>query len=70
MATDDVKGSGLGLYFAERLMRAMGGSVEVKSPVWPEPHAPGARFSVRLPMADDVPDEEQDHLDEPGLVAG
>ena len=52
-------GSGLGLYFADRLVRAQGGSIRVESPVWPEADAPGARFSVRVPLAADVPDDSQ-----------
>jgi two-component system sensor histidine kinase KdpD len=52
-----VKGSGLGLYFADRLIRAQGGSIRVESPVWPEAAAPGARFSLRLPIASEVPDD-------------
>jgi signal transduction histidine kinase len=52
-----VKGSGLGLYFADRLIRAQGGSVRVESPVWPDADAPGARFSLRLPIASEVPDD-------------
>jgi signal transduction histidine kinase len=58
--TDDessVKGSGLGLYFADRLVRAMGGSISVESPIWPDDDAPGARFSVRVPIAEDAPED-------------
>jgi len=46
-----VQGYGLGLYFADRLVRAMGGSVSIESPVWPDPAAPGSRFTVTLPIA-------------------
>jgi signal transduction histidine kinase len=52
-----VKGSGLGLYFAERLVRAMGGTIKVESPIWPDEDAPGARFSIRVPLAEDAPDD-------------
>jgi signal transduction histidine kinase len=48
-----VQGYGLGLYFADRLVRAMGGSVAIESPVWPDAAAPGSRFTVTLPVADD-----------------
>jgi signal transduction histidine kinase len=54
---DSVKGSGLGLYFADRLVRTQGGSLRVESPVWPEPDAPGARFTCVVPLAEDVPDD-------------
>lgn len=52
-----VKGYGLGLYFADRLVRAQGGSISVLSPVWPDPAAPGSRFTLRIPVAADTPDE-------------
>jgi len=51
-----VKGSGLGLYFADRLVRAMGGSIRVESPIWPSDESPGARFSIVVPIAEDDPD--------------
>jgi signal transduction histidine kinase len=52
-----VKGYGLGLYFADRLVRAQGGSISVLSPVWPDTAAPGSRFSLRIPVAADTPDD-------------
>ncbi len=48
-----VRGYGLGLYFADRLLRAMGGSIAIESPVHPDPAAPGSRFTVTLPVAVD-----------------
>jgi signal transduction histidine kinase len=48
-----VQGYGLGLYFVDRLVRAMGGSVAIESPVWPDAAAPGSRFTVTLPLAED-----------------
>jgi two-component system sensor histidine kinase KdpD len=50
-----VRGYGLGLYFADRLIRAMGGDITVESPVRPDVQAPGSRFVVRLPIAGDGP---------------
>jgi signal transduction histidine kinase len=51
-----VRGYGLGLYFADRLLRAMGGTVRVESPAWPDrPDAPGSRFVVSLMVSDDAP---------------
>jgi len=52
-----VRGSGLGLYFADRLVRAQGGSISVLSPVWPDAAAPGSRFSLRIPVAAATPDD-------------
>ena len=49
-----VRGYGLGLYFADRLVRAMGGAIEVESPVHADPSQPGSRFIVTLPVADDT----------------
>jgi signal transduction histidine kinase len=59
-----VQGYGLGLYFADRLVRAMGGSVAVESPVRPDDGAPGSRFIVTLPVAVDGPSGTDDHLDD------
>jgi signal transduction histidine kinase len=60
-ASDDeasIKGSGLGLYFADRLIHAQGGSIRVESPVWPDASAPGSRFSFRIPLAEDIPADD------------
>jgi signal transduction histidine kinase len=56
-----VKGYGLGLYFVDKLVRAMGGTVTLRSPIWPDAAAPGTRFTVTLPIASEEPgggDEE------------
>lgn len=50
-----VGGYGLGLYFVDKLVHAMGGSVTLQSPVWPDPATPGTRFAIRLPIASDEP---------------
>lgn len=50
-----VGGYGLGLYFVDKLVHAMGGSVVLQSPVWPDQAAPGTRFAIRLPIASDEP---------------
>jgi len=52
-------GYGLGLYFADKLVRAMGGEIRVESPVWPDRDAPGSRFAFTLPIAEDVPPDEE-----------
>ena len=52
-----VKGYGLGLYFADKLVRAQQGTISVQSPVWDDGHAPGARFAFAVPIAGDEPDE-------------
>ena len=59
-ADTTVRGYGLGLYFADRLIRAMGGEIAVESPVWPVPDAPGSRFLVTLPVAADAPPGSDD----------
>lgn len=48
-------GYGLGLYFAERLVGAMGGTIGVESPIWTDPATPGTRFVFTLPIAADGP---------------
>ena len=65
---DDVAGSGLGLYFAERLVRAQAGWIRIDSPIWPEASAPGSRFTFSLPVAGDVPDDRD--LDSPAQATG
>ena len=55
-----VQGYGLGLYFADRLVRAMGGSVAIESPVWPDDAAPGSRFVVTVPVSTDGPSDPDD----------
>lgn len=54
-AESQTPGYGLGLYFAERLMEAQGGSISLESPAWHDGGAPGARFSVSIPVAPDEP---------------
>jgi signal transduction histidine kinase len=58
-----VDGYGLGLYFADKLVRAMGGTIALESPAWPESDDPGTRFVVTLPIAADGP-TNLDSLDE------
>jgi signal transduction histidine kinase len=48
-------GYGLGLYFADKLVRAQQGEIAVESPVWPDGLGPGARFTVTLPIATSDP---------------
>ena len=48
-------GYGLGLYFAEKLVDAMGGQIRVESPVWADAAAPGTRFTFTLTIASDAP---------------
>jgi len=55
-----VRGYGLGLYFANRLIRAMGGSIAVESPVRDDVDAPGSRFLVTLPVGPDAPPGSDD----------
>ncbi len=56
-----VAGYGLGLYFADRLIRAQHGAIGVESPVGAG-DSPGARFWFRVPIAGGAPDEEDDVL--------
>jgi signal transduction histidine kinase len=51
-------GYGLGLYFADKLGRALGGEIRVESPIWPDRDTPGSRFAFTLPIVQDVPPEE------------
>ena len=56
-AETQVAGYGLGLYFAERLIEAQGGTISLESPAWHDGGNPGARFSVAVPLAPDEPTE-------------
>ena len=64
-----VKGSGLCLYFADRLVRVQGGSIRVESPVWPDDAAPGARFTFAISIAEEVPDDSAPDGPDPGVVS-
>lgn len=55
-----VKGYGLGLYFADKLVRAQHGTIAVVSPVWPDETAPGARFVFTVPIAGEEPEEPEE----------
>lgn len=50
-------GWGLGLYFARMLAEAQGGTLTVQSPVVADADAPGARFTVTLPIAEEEPED-------------
>jgi len=45
-------GWGLGLYFARKLAEAQGGQLRLRSPAHADADAPGAEFTVFLPIAD------------------
>jgi signal transduction histidine kinase len=55
-----VSGYGLGLYFADRLVRALQGAIGVESPLHPGTAAPGARFWFTVPIAHGAPGEDDD----------
>lgn len=62
-----VKGYGLGLYFADKLVRVQHGTIRVESPVWDDGSAPGTRFVFTLPIASPEPDEANGAVEqEPG----
>lgn len=50
-------GYGLGLYFADRLTRAQGGTIQVESPLHADPERPGSRFTISMPIASDEPED-------------
>lgn len=54
-------GWGLGLYFAQKLTEAQGGTLTLHSPHWAKPDAPGSSFSIIMPIASDAPNES-DHV--------
>ena len=55
-----LSGYGLGLYFADRIVAALHGSMGVESPLRPGSAEPGSRFWFSLPVAHGAPDEEDD----------
>jgi len=50
------EGWGLGLYFAKYLTEAQGGQLKVQSPIYDE-EAPGAAFTLTLPITREVPED-------------
>jgi signal transduction histidine kinase len=50
---DQPHGWGLGLHFARMLLEAQGGAIELQSPVHADPTAPGCRFKLTLPLAEE-----------------
>jgi signal transduction histidine kinase len=50
-------GWGLGLYFARALTEAQGGYLTLDSPVHSDPDRPGARFTITLPLTEEVPED-------------
>ncbi len=61
-------GYGLGLYFADKLVRALGCEIRVESPIWPDRDAPGSRFAFTLPIVADVPPEDDADTSETDCV--
>lgn len=55
-------GYGLGLYFADKLVRAQGGEILVESPIWPDRVSPGTRFLFTLPVVEEVPSEDESDM--------
>lgn len=51
------RGWGLGLYFAKALTKAQGGHLTLESPIHPDARCPGSRFTITLPLAEDVPED-------------
>jgi signal transduction histidine kinase len=64
-AETTTKGYGLGLYFADKLIGALGGAITVESPVWADADEPGARFTFTLPIAAAEPDDVESDDDRP-----
>ncbi|MEI8164894.1 MAG: HAMP domain-containing sensor histidine kinase [Chloroflexales bacterium] len=57
------RGWGLGLHFARSLLVAQGGSLALESPAHADPDAPGARFIVELPIAEEVQEDGKAAVD-------
>ncbi|MCP4426397.1 MAG: hypothetical protein GY803_18040 [Chloroflexi bacterium] len=51
------RGWGLGLYFAKALTEAQGGSLTLDSPVHHHASRPGSRFTITLPLTEEVPED-------------
>ena len=57
------RGWGLGLHFAKALTEAQGGCLTLTSPAHPDPAVPGARFTITLPLTEEVPEDGEVALD-------
>ena len=58
--SDRPRGWGLGLHLARALAEAQGGALTLQSPVHADPAAPGSRFVITLPIAEEpLADEEE-----------
>ena len=57
------RGWGLGLHFAKALTEAQGGCLTLTSPAHHDPSAPGARFTITLPLTEEVPEDGEVALD-------
>lgn len=53
----ETKGWGLGLYFAKEITEAQGGELKLKSPAQSNGGGAGCQFTLRLPIADEVPED-------------
>ncbi len=52
-------GWGLGLYFARKLIEAQGGDISLCSPIWQDENSPGAKFTIRIKVAE-IPEGEEE----------
>lgn len=52
-------GWGLGLYFADKLTEAQGGSITLRSPCWEDENGPGAQFTVSLKVTE-IPEGKEE----------
>jgi signal transduction histidine kinase len=57
------RGWGLGLHFAKALTEVQGGCLTLTSPAHSDPAAPGTRFTITLPLTEEVPEDGEVALD-------
>ena len=52
----NANGLGLGLYLAKTLTEYQNGKLNICSPVFDDPNAPGTTFELILPVTEEVPE--------------
>jgi len=53
-------GAGIGLNLTKELVELLGGTIQIESPIHPDPERPGSRFTIRVPLEQTASGERQE----------